>query len=398
LNIFQSTALSPENIPMHIGINGLCFLPRQVGPCTYVRNLVTELGKLQTNHRFTVYLPASAKPFFPPAPTIRYRFLPTGNLIVRIVLEQIVLPLLVRRARCELLHSLSNVVPLLLGSRNVLTVHDIYQVHDPKRFTFWKRTYLQVMVPRSVRAARLIVAVSHTTRNDLIHFYKASPERIVVTHEGYKTLISDNDAGIERVRQRYGITDPYFLFVGTLEPGKNLHSLITAFKPLANEMQLVIAGKWWVRFKELFDLVQNLSLTKRVLFPGYVPDTDLGALYKNAAAFVLPSFHEGFGLPLVEAMAAGCPVCCSNTSCMPEIVGDSAITFDPRDIRQIEAALAAVRHPDRRADLVTRGLARVKRFTWQACACKTMLVYDALAAGQPMPALLTEESPGDAAV
>jgi glycosyltransferase involved in cell wall biosynthesis len=366
---------------MHIGINGLCFLPKQVGPCTYVHNVIKELARLQTGHRFTVFLPSAARPFFPAAPSIRYVFLPAPNLIVRIAVEQLLLPLIVLALGCRIVHSMSNVVPLLLGRRNILTVHDIYFKHDPRRFKFWKRTYLQFLVPLSVKASRLIISVSKTTANDLMHFYRTPAEKIVVIYEGYKSITADASAKVADVKQRHGLTDPYFLFVGTIEPGKNLKNLISGFKPFADRFQLMIAGKWWVRYKELFQHAEELGLKGRVIFAGYVPDSDLAVLYKNAVALCMPSFHEGFGLPIVEAMSQGCPVVCSNTSCMPEVAGDAALYFDPHNVKQIEAALARVQVPAVRAELIRRAPENLKQFTWPQCAGQTHQVYDALAQG-----------------
>jgi glycosyltransferase involved in cell wall biosynthesis len=375
---------------MRIGINGLSFLVKQVGPCTYFHNVVKELSLQPSDHTFIVFLPAAARHLFPAAERVRYVFLRVPNLIVRIATEQILLPLLALVHRCDILHSTGNTVPVLLGRRNIVTIHDIYFVHDPLRFAFWKRHYLQVLVKLSARVSRLIITVTRCTKNDIVTYYRADPSLVAITYEGYKKIAADDTSGILAVRQRYGITEPYYLFVGTLEPGKNLRNLISGFKGLSVEMQLVVVGKWWVRYKETFRHVEELGLTKRVIFTGYVPDSDLATLYANAMAFVLPSFHEGFGLPMVEAMSFGCPVCCSNTSCLPEIAGDAALLFNPHDVTQIEDALKRVRDPQVRNALAAKGHERLKRFTWESCARRTIQVYDSIAAKAALPADLLD--------
>jgi glycosyltransferase involved in cell wall biosynthesis len=372
---------------MHIGINALSFIAKQAGTSTYVNQLLREFAAMDTGHSFTAFIPTGTRALFATAPHIRYIQLPVPQVLIRIIIEQLLLPILATVLRCNILHSVDNSAPLLMGRKNLVTVHDIYYIHFPQRFTFWKRNYLRIVVRLGVAISRAVITVSRCTRDDLMNHYHVKSSAIGVIYEGCKPLADCRDITV--VRRNYSITAPYFLFVGTLEPGKNLLRLITAFQSLAADFQLVIVGRWWKRYRETFRHVESLGLTGRVIFTEYAPDAELGALYRNAVAFVLPSLHEGFGLPIIEAMDHGCPVCCSNTSCLPEIARDAALFFDPYDPDSIAAAMQTIITPAVRNDLITRGRSRAKGFTWRKCAEQTLLAYNALAARQALPIELT---------
>ena len=187
-------------------------------------------------------------------------------------------------------------------------------------------------------------------------------------------------ATIETVKTRYGITGDYFLYLGTLQPRKNLSRLITAFatqSPRHPVTQLILAGKRGWLYDDLFAQVSRLGLKGRVLFPGYVPDEDKASLLSGALAFVFPSLYEGFGLPVLEAQACGCPVITSATSSLPEVVGDAALLVDPGDTAAITARLRRIAtDPALRESLIKRGFANVRRFSWAACAQSVMSVIE----------------------
>jgi len=229
------------------------------------------------------------------------------------------------------------------------------------------------------------LADSQATKQDLIELLGVPPEKIAVVYGGIEARFSPaaDPAGDAMVRQKYGLEQPYMFTLGTLEPRKNYVRLMRAYHRLSQEAGsvpplIVAGGKGWL-YEDIFAEVERLGLGERVRFLGYVQDTDLPALYRGAELFVFPSLYEGFGFPPLEAMACGCPVVCSNSSSLPEVVGDAAILVDPTDEEQIARALyAGLTEATLRERLIERGLARAALFTWPAAARRLVAEYERL--------------------
>jgi glycosyltransferase involved in cell wall biosynthesis len=231
-----------------------------------------------------------------------------------------------------------------------------------------------------------VLADSVATKTDLVRAYSANPAKVHVVYLGRDEALApvhDVTALVE-MRGRHGIAGRYLLYIGTLQPRKNLDRVVDAFARLADnpalaDVQLVLAGKRGWLYDALFAQVERLGLSGRVLFPGYVPASDLPALLGGALAFVFPSLYEGFGLPVLEAGACGVPVITSNTSSLPEVAGDAALLVDPYDVDAIaEAMYRLVTDDALRAELARRGLENVKRFSWEKCARETLAVIEGL--------------------
>lgn len=357
-----------------IGINALCYSPKRAGISNYIYNLIQQYRKNNKNDKIIIFLPLSAKEQIFPSENIQPIFLPIPHLFFRIVFEQFLLPLLFIFYRLNILHSMGNVAPLLLFKKNVVTIHDIYFLHDKKRFGVLKQLYLQIFVKLSAILSKSIISVSKSTANDIIHFYKVSETKIRVIYSGVQNYESNNNQPID-LKSKFKIKEKFFLFVGTIEPGKNLKGLIEGFSYLTDkdDCSLVIVGKSGWGNKELENIITVNHLHDQIKFTGYVTDNELSELYKRALSLVLPSFHEGFGLPIIEAMSQGCPVCCSNTSCLPEIAGDAALFFDPYDSKSIGNALNEILNKKHRNMLIKKGYENIKRFSWSECAEKTYL-------------------------
>jgi glycosyltransferase involved in cell wall biosynthesis len=206
-----------------------------------------------------------------------------------------------------------------------------------------------------------------------------------VVYPGYDQTIFQpvRDEGvIEAVKARYGIAGDYALFVGTLQPRKNLIRLIEAFSNFRfpiSDFRLVIAGKKGWLYQEIFRWVEELGLEKKVVFTGYVPEGDLPVLLSGARLFVFPSLYEGFGLPVLEAMACGTPVVCSNASSLPEVAGDAAVLVDPQDVEGLAAAMERVLGDEElRAELIVRGFEQARKFSWERCARETLDVLESV--------------------
>jgi glycosyltransferase involved in cell wall biosynthesis len=255
-----------------------------------------------------------------------------------------------------------------------VTVHDLGYLHYPQAHTRWGRRYLQWSTAHNARTASQIIADSEATKRDLVEYCRTPPERITVVYPGHDPTFAPvrDPVQLNNVRERYGVPGRYALYVGTLQPRKNLGRLLAACAYLARECQdvhLVIAGKkGWLQ-ESLLAQVRELGLQEHVHLTGYVPQRDLPALISGASVFVLPSLYEGFGLPVVEAMACGTPVICSRVSSLPEVVGDAALLIDPHDTADIARSIQRVLRDDRlQQDLTRKGLERASLFSWDRAA------------------------------
>jgi glycosyltransferase involved in cell wall biosynthesis len=243
------------------------------------------------------------------------------------------------------------------------------------------------MIPRFLRAADAIIVDSECTMRDAVRLCGVRPERLRVVFPGVRSLFQPvRDPGrLAEVRARYALAGRFILSVGTIEPRKNLPTLFEALKHLSlGEVKLVVVGlRGWYSHK-IFARLKGLGVDERVMFTGFVPDEDLPALYSLAEAFAYPSLYEGFGLPALEAMACGTPVVCSDSSSLPEVVGDSAIMVAPRDVGGWKEALERLlTSAELKGVLRERGLRRASRFTWEAAALMTREVYREVYANRP---------------
>ncbi len=286
-------------------------------------------------------------------------------------------------AGVDLFHATDHVLPYLAGVQTVFTLHDLTFRLCPETHSPANRWYLTVMMGRFLRAAGAIVAVSECTRRDAIRLYGLEGSRVRVIYPGVGPQFRPADPGkVAAIRRRYGLPERLILYVGTIEPRKNLPALLRAYSALRRrgcEHRLAIVGREGWRSHGFWGTLKELGLGGEVLMPGYVPDADLPALYGAAEVFVFPSLYEGFGLPVLEAMACGTPVVCSAVSSLPEVAGEAALLVPPEDAGALAAAIERVLgDPALRARLRAEGLARARRFTWEAAARATLEVYAGL--------------------
>jgi glycosyltransferase involved in cell wall biosynthesis len=287
----------------------------------------------------------------------------------------------------ELFHATEHLLLPLRSIPTVLTVHDLIFRHLPEHHKPLNRWYLNLTLPLYCRRASHIIAVSDCTRRDLVAAYGLPPEKITVIHEAADPRFCPQPPeAIDGVCAHYGLPDRYLLFVSTIEPRKNLTRLLEAFEIVHAEGLtdgLVIVGKRGWLYGDFFARLERSSVRGAVLLSGYVPDEDLPAIYSGAQAFVLPSLYEGFGLPVLEAMACDAPVACSNASALPEVAGNAALFFDPHDASAITNVLRRLLgDAELRETLRQRGLEQAATFSWNRVAAETQAVYDtALRAG-----------------
>ncbi len=355
---------------------------RGAGINGYIYHLLRELPAAAEHLQFVVYLHDRR---FVPAPgstlAVRRSRWATTNPWARIVWEQSGLAWASRRERLNLLHGLAYVTPLAASCPTVVTVHDISFVRFPRAFRAANRYYLSTFTRLSVQRAARVIAVSAHTRDDLIRTWAILPEKITVVPNGLDVAFHPVDAAaVADFRRRRGLPERFILSVGTLEPRKNLARLVQAYAAATagerREIKLVlVGGKGW-GYQEIFAQVERLGLTRDILFPGFVPADELPWWYRAADVFAYPSLYEGFGLPVLEAMASGIPVMTSTVSSLPEVAGDAALLVDPCDVEAMAQAIARLLHDKSlREELVARGLRRAAGYSWARTAIETIAVY-----------------------
>jgi glycosyltransferase involved in cell wall biosynthesis len=294
--------------------------------------------------------------------------------------QQWTVPHALHRMRATLYHSPYYLMPYWPGMPTVLTCYDVIPLLFPACFSARQRLIFRVAHHLALRAASVVLVISRTARDDLAHHLGINAAKVVIT-----PLAAGEHFGpqpperIETVRRTYRLPEKYVLYVGSNKPHKNLVTLVRAWAALGlldHKTWLVIAGHWDARYPEAQQVAAQLEGGERIAFIGPVPEDDLPALYSGALCFVFPSLYEGFGLPVLEAMACGTPVACSGVSSLPEIAGDAALLFDPTNIELIAEVLARLlTDAALRAEHRECGLRRAACFSWDQTARQTLEVY-----------------------
>ncbi|GAB4259849.1 glycosyltransferase family 4 protein [Thermincola ferriacetica] len=375
---------------MKIGINGQLLAGRRAGIGMYIYNLLRALQKVDSLNQYCIFMGQKSlqadlqKIFSEKFQPVCSRF-PISGSWMRILWEQLVLPAQIKKASVDVMHYPDYALSVLSPFKpSVVTVHDLSFKLFPETFSMGKLLTKRTLITQSLQKAAQIIAVSENTKRDLVNLYGISPDKIHVVYNGvdhdlFKPVDRQKTKGF--LRREYGLETGYILYVGTLEPRKNLVNLLRAYK-LAREKfnispQMVIAGsKGWL-YKDIFKTVSDLGLNDSIVFTGYIPDDHLPFFYNGASVFVYPSIYEGFGLPPLEAMACGTPVVVSNVSSLPEVVGDAGVTVSPDDIEAMAANISKVLKDRTAASYYSkRGIERASLFTWETTALKTLKVYE----------------------
>ena len=354
---------------MKIAIDIQTTLGQPTGFGFYVSNLIETLRQNKNEHEFILIRPEEQKDFSTPQ---------------RFWWDQVVLPKRAQKEGANLLHQPCFSASFLFRGPVVVTIHDIISILFPENIPFASRMFYSKWMPFSYRKATKIITISESTKNDIEKILKIPKDKITVIHsavdEKFKQSVSDKK--IREVAQKYHLPSRYLLHVGTLEPRKNLEFLIDVFfeaiKKKENEgLHLVITGKKGWYYEGLFTKVKKLRLGGKVIFTGYLEEEDKAALYHGARIFTFPSLYEGFGLPPLEAMASGVPVISSNTSSMPEVVGDAGILISPKDKNGWVEAITRVNSDENlRHEMIKKNENQVAKFSWEKTARKTIEVYN----------------------
>jgi glycosyltransferase involved in cell wall biosynthesis len=351
---------------------------RRAGIHQYIAQVLHHLPLVSPDSEYLVFSRHAAHLAEKPGFDVQRSWWPTERRLVRIAWEQTAWPLQAAYGDLDLLHSMAFVTPLLSGIPNVITIYDLSFIHYPDRFPTLQRNYLQSQTARSCRKARRVITISESSRQDVNQIFQVPLERIDVVLPGVDPQFQPLPPGeVAEFRRWEALPDQVVLHVGTLQPRKNIPILLEAMAQLNRpDVLLVLAGgKGWL-YEDIFARVVELGLVGQVRFTGYVEDASLPLWYNAATLLLFPSVYEGFGMPVVEAMACGTPVIAARSSSIPEAGGEAALYFNPNDVDALTTHLTAVLDDDDLADSMRqKGLIQARRFSWERAGEETARVY-----------------------
>lgn len=375
---------------MRIAIDATSLPPEPAGAGVYAIELVRAMAEGDRRDGYAVFARGSwFDEIVAGKRNWRVERVGAGSRPARLAWEQMRLPGALRRLGIDVLHSTHHTLPLAgAGCRRVVTIHDVTFLRLPQRYPPTRRLYMQTLTRLSAKAADKIIVPSRAVRDDVLRLLRAPASKLAVVYEAAGAAFAPGDReAAGAVARRYSVEPPYVLSVGSLEPGKNRARLFRAMRQLRDEgvdCRLLVVGQRAWSYEGELALIDELGLRDRIVFAGYVAPADLPALYRAATVFVFPSLYEGFGLPLIEAMACGVPALTSNVSATAEVAGDAALLVDPLSVDEIrEGVRTLLTDAELRQELSQRGLARAAQFSWRRAADETHGVYERARSEEP---------------
>jgi glycosyltransferase involved in cell wall biosynthesis len=367
------------------------------GPGEYTRSVLGALLRLDRINEYYLFLPDAAL-------AGRYREFPNAHPVVlstrsKFLFDQVSIPRAVRKYECDVLINLKHSVPLFTGAPAIFVMHGADWIAFPQNYYFFDRLYHKVSLPLFCRKADKIISVSHDATRIAVERLNLPASKVATVYHGFRTDFRrvEDPERLARARARYKLPERFILYVGRIYPMKNVRGLVEAFAKLRDRIphSLVICGIKHYKTEPDFAAIDRYSLHDRVIPTGFVEEEDLPVLYSMADAFVLPSLYEGFGIPLLEAMACGCPIVTSTQGSCPEVVDGAGVLVNPRDPADIaEGIYQVLSDRELAAGLVARGYQRVAQFSWEKCARETLDVIASVArAGQATEARLPGSGP-----
>ena len=371
---------------MKIGIDARLYGTKHAGLGRYTLELVDKLQEIDQQNEYVIFLQAG-----------NFEECRIKNINFRKVLadfkaysfgEQLLFPSLIRRQKLDLMHFPHFNVPFIYRGRYVVTIHDLIISHHPNSrattlppWLYKLKLYIYNLVVKSAaQRADKIIAVSNFTKKDVISLLAVKEDKIKVIYEGFN-LPSSTEGECQKLLERQGIGDEFLLYVGAAYPHKNLEKLIQAFEMICSRtpgLQLVLVGKlnfFYERLKQ-YVLDNHSEINNLIIFTGYLSDQELSCLYQRAKLYVFPSLIEGFGLPPLEAQAYNLPVVSSDSSCLPEVLGDSAIYFKPDDFKDMaEKIMLGLCDVPLRSRLAEKGSLNIRQFSWEKMAQEILALY-----------------------
>ncbi len=281
----------------------------------------------------------------------------------------------------DVFHAPHYTTPFGLHMPCVTTIHDILHIRGKDYYSPLQRLYARAVIAHACKVSSAIIVNSEFTKQELLKTFRFTEKSVHVVHFGVSPIFftSFEQSELESFRIRHGIHKPTILYTGSLKPHKNVHVLLTAFSRLKSnkDYQLAIAGERITQHSDLWNLVQRLGITEQVIEIGEVSRKELALAYRAASVLVLPSFYEGFGFPVLEAMASGTPAIGANAGSIPEIMGDGGILFDPHSAEELAALLEKILEDEALQNrLKQQGAAQVARFSWERCTAETFRIYE----------------------
>lgn len=393
-----------EAVLPRFGFDEKTKLPIRVGSSAYCFELLKNLNKIDRKNNYTVFLPT--KPTFDlPKETQnwKYKIIPKSKLWTITALTP---HFLFGGNNIDVFFNPGHYLPPFAPRKSVISILDVSYLYFPELFKKNDLVKLKNWTRYSVKKAKKILTISSSSRNDIIKEYGVISEKVQVTYPAVTSEKNGKILNMEDLKRKFGIEKDYILFVGTLQPRKNIVKLIEAFSKIRidannyfestrikshsdglgpkirknSDLQLVIVGKKGWKYEEILAAPEKFGVRDKVVFIHSASDEDLPSLYKNAVCFVLPSLYEGFGLPVLEAMKYGCPVLTSNVSSLPEAGGDAAVYFDPNSTEDIAEKIEKVISDQKlREEMVKKGKTQVKKFSWEKTAKETLRVLEEVA-------------------
>jgi len=379
---------------MRIGIDARFFGSIGKGLGRYTQKLIENLGKISAQggpasdwdkeNQYFIFLRKENWEEYQPSGKNFTKVL--ANIPWYGIREQLQLPGILKKHNLDLVHFPHFNVPIFWKGKFVVTIHDLILFHYPTRrastlsplLYFIKKTAYKKIIKNAIQKAQKIIAVSKHTQKDIIEHFHVPEEKVFVTYEAVDIASTPAKDTARNILKKYGIIKPYILYVGNAYPHKNLERLVLVFREVARKhphLHLVLVGKEDYFYKKLKKFVRD-NWVKQIAFTDFVPDEDLGAVYREALLYVFPSLYEGFGLPPLEAMARNLPVVSSNASCLPEVLGNAACYFDPNALGEIAEAVEKVATDNElRKKLIAAGQEQIKKYSWEKMARETLEIY-----------------------
>ncbi|MFH1194500.1 MAG: glycosyltransferase family 1 protein [bacterium] len=359
-----------------IAVNLLPFREKLGGAGQYAKNVIEELAKLDKENDYYLFVTKNSIHHFNVTQKnfhcIQCNF-NSENILTRIFWEQFGLTREIKKYNCDVLFTPSVAIPLFYSGKMITTIHDIAYVRNKNKYGYFRRKYVAYITKKAYQKSTIVLTVSYFSKKEMTEFL-GSRENVVVVHNriNRRFLQEFNSEEIEKIRNRYALPDKFILYVGAIEPGKNLDSLIIAFNRIIKDypdLFIAITGGIGWKQKYLFKIVDDLKIRNHIKILPYIPDVDLPFIYGAAKILTYISPYEGFGLPVLEALACRLPVVSSKAPAILEFAEDSILSVDSGDISQIEIAIRKLL-TDRKLseDLINKGYAVAQKFTWNRTA------------------------------
>ncbi len=365
---------------MRIGINLLPY--KEVsGIQIYIQNLFKNLGEINKDDDFFIFVGKNS------LPNLKFNYenfhyvttsIDSHRKIKRVLYEQMAYPFLIRKYNIDILFNLTVSGPVFWPGKKIITIHDCAYDRFKESDTFQTQAYFKLMFYLTTKLFLKIITVSNFSKNEIVELYKINPDKIEVIYEGVPELPEVNENFIEKTLYKFNINKPYFLYIGSWRPRKNLPGLIKAFRLFREkgfDYLLVIGGRKDKRFLDLEREIKNNQLDRKVILTDTLSRKEIASFYKKAKALTFPSFYEGFGLPVLEAQSLGIPVLTSNNSSLPEVAGNAALYVNPYNVEEITNGMEKLAKDENlREDLIKKGFENIKRFSWEKAAKETLEV------------------------